>query len=243
MEKLNQRYQQKKTLLCIGLDPQENNVEKLQHLIDSTAEYALAFKANSAYYEQFGVAGVKTLAKLRSMIPLEIPLIIDCKRGDIGVSSKAYAVAMFEQFGADLITVSPWMGRDSVKPFLEHGGIFVLCKTSNPGACDLQYMFTCGGDRMYLHLAKETRSWGKDIGLVVGATTPGCIAEVRGACPTAWILSPGVGTQGGDLEQTVKAGATAFGGIVINIGRAIAESENPGNVAKEFYEKISSYLL
>ena len=242
MEKLQRRFHSTGSLLCIGLDPTVNDLNSLITLIDQTHQYAIAYKANSAYFEQFGPEGMANLSSLRDIIPHDIPLIIDCKRGDIGTSSDAYARAMFEHCQADAITVSPWMGRDSIQPFIDTGNVFVLCKTSNPGSADLQDLILQNGYHVYEHLAKLVTGWGENVGLVVGATSPDAIKAVRTIAPNTWLLCPGIGAQGGDLEQTVKNGLTDFGGVLVSVGRGISESVNPGKTAKEYFIEIKKII-
>lgn len=243
MDCLTQRYKATKSLLCIGLDPQPYQIygttliSYLSDLINKTHKYALAYKANMAYFEQFGVDGHLALSKLRSIIPPDIPLILDSKRGDIGISAEAYAKSLYN-LGADIVTVNPYMGSDSVLPFIQpNKGVFALCKTSNRSSVEIQDLIV---DNMplYIHVARLCKKWG--VGLVVGATTINELGLVRNECPNSWILAPGIGAQGGDLEKCVRLGTTPFGGIVINVGRDILK--DPETQAKYYYDKITHYL-
>jgi uridine monophosphate synthetase len=192
-----------------------------------------------------------------------IPVILDAKRSDIASSSQAYARSAFENLGAHAITLNPYLGRDSIDPFLEHKekGVFLLCKTSNPGAADLQDLVVLSdkgprasaGDQpralpLYEVVARLAREWntGDNIGLVVGATQPEALVRVRAAAPDLWFLVPGVGTQGGDLETTLRSGLRQDGrGLLINVSRGISRSEDPASAAAGLRDEIINiqYLL
>ena len=172
-----------------------------------------------------------------------IPLVLDAKRGDIASTAEAYAKSAFEYFGAHAITLNPYLGKDSIMPFIEdpEKGAFLLCKTSNPGASDLQDLPVNGGTPLYVHVAKLAQQWNirNNIGLVVGATQPEALTYVRAVAPDLWFLSPGVGAQGGDLKTALKVGLRKDGkGMLINVSRSIARAENPGLAAAELRDEI-----
>jgi len=207
------------SLLCIGLDPDpkklpvDNVLEFNKAIIDATADLVCAYKPNLAFYEAMGIRGLQILKKTLASIPGNIPVIGDAKRGDIGNTAAAYAKALFEYYKFDAVTVSPYLGYDSVEPFLEYryGGVFVLCRTSNKSAADFQDMIDNFGMKFYQSVALRACEWNKDgnIGLVVGATYPEELKQVREMCPEMPLLIPGIGAQGGDLELSVKYGTNA----------------------------------
>ena len=220
-DKLLSAGRQNKSLLCVGLDPDVTLMPRVglldfnKGIIDATADLVCAYKPNLAFYEALGIDGLKALQKTVEYIPNSIPVIGDGKRGDIGNTSKAYARALFETFGFDAATVSPYLGYDSVQPFLEYKdkGIFILCRTSNPGASDFQSLVDAGGTPLYETVAGKASEWNTqgNIGLVVGATYPGELKAIRQLCPEMPLLIPGVGAQGGDLLSAVKNGIDAQG--------------------------------
>ena len=225
------------SLLCVGLDPQpaRTSADRLldfnTRVVEATADLACAFKPQSAFYEAHGVPGWQALADTIAMIRRAAPhalVILDAKRGDIGHSSAAYAQAAFDVFGADALTVSPYLGGDAVAPFLARPdrGAFLLCRTSNPGGADLQSVPTANGEPLYLAVAERIREWSNahhgNAGLVVGATFPDELARVRERCPELPILLPGIGAQGGDLEASVAAGVDACArGLLVSASRSI----------------------
>ena len=225
------------SLLCVGLDPQPARTPADQllqfntNIVEATADLACAYKPQSAFYEAHGDAGWRALAETIAMIRQAAPqalVILDAKRGDIGHSSAAYAEAAFDHFGADALTVSPYLGGDAIAPFLERPdrGAFLLCRTSNPGAGDLQSVTTASGDPLYLTVADRVQEWSDahhgNAGLVVGATYPEELARVRERCPELPILLPGIGAQGGDLEASVSAGVNTSGrGLLVSASRSV----------------------
>jgi len=228
-------------MLCVGLDP---DVEKFpegvdrdadgvldfcRRIVDATAHAVCAFKPQIAYFAALGAE--KQLEALCEHVRREHPkvvLILDAKRGDIGPTAERYAIEAYERYGADAVTVNPYLGTDSLEPFFAHEGrgVIVLCRTSNPGSGDLQ-MLEVGDDRvpLYQHVARLVRDdWSRraEIALVVGATYPRELAEVRSIVGDLPLLVPGIGAQGGDVEATVRAGATSDGrGMIINSSRAV----------------------
>ena len=238
-ELLEARARETGSLLCVGLDPHLeafHSADEAQaaclRWIDATAPSACAFKVNSAFFEVYGARGWDALRRVIQHVPAEIPVILDAKRGDIASTARAYARAGFESLGAGAMTVSPYLGSDSWYPFLENPekAIFLLCKTSNAGADELQTLPLASGEPVYLHLARECilKAPGRAVGLVVGATDPDALARVRAALPKVWILAPGVGAQGGDLDRAVAAGVREDGlGILVPISRALATASDP----------------
>lgn len=235
------------SLLCVGLDPHPDLLGGggaatarafCLRLIEATTAEACAFKPNSAFFEAFGSEGIEALARVIAAVPDGIPVILDVKRGDIPSTAEAHARAAFERLGADAVTLNPYLGRDSIEPFLAdpERGAFLLCRTSNPGSRDLQDLLLSEGEPLYVRVAREASSWNRadNLGLVAGATDPQSLAAVRAAAPDLWILAPGVGAQGGDLEKAVRAGIRADGlGLLITTSRSLARAEDPGREARE----------
>jgi orotidine-5'-phosphate decarboxylase len=195
-------------------------------IVDATADLACAFKPQIAYFASS--AAEEQLAELITYIKAtfpRVPVILDAKRGDIGPTAEHYAREVFERYGADAVTLSPFMGYDSIEPFLAYSdrGIFLLCRTSNPGGSDFQ-MLDVAGAKLYEHVAQLATRWSRNqqLGLVVGATFPDELARVRSIVGDLPLLVPGIGAQGGDVKASVEAGQTANGtGLVINSSRAI----------------------
>ena len=232
IEKLLKSAHSNDSLLCIGLDPDPElmpeGVSVLDFnraIIEATYDLVCAYKPNLAFYEAMGVEGTRALAATVASMPDTIPVIGDAKRGDIGNTARAYATALFEGFGFDAVTVNPYLGGDSLEPFIEYEdkGVLVLCRTSNPGSADLQDL-KVGKKPLFEVVAKKALEWNKygNIGLVVGATYPDDLKRVRKICPDMPILIPGVGKQGGDLAAAVRNGVDANGEkAIINSSRGI----------------------
>src|SRR5687768_17461168 len=256
---LEKRVDDCSSLICIGLDPHIPDLKEPSaaaaldfclNLVKQTAPYAAAFKPNAAFFEVFGAEGWTALKQVIEAINEEsnrlgsrIPIILDAKRGDIASTAEAYAKSAFETLGVDCITLSPYLGKDSIEPFIQNQekGVFLLCKTSNPGSGDLQDLTLASGDPLHIHVAKLAQTWNtkNNIGLVVGATYPETLARVRNVAPNLWFLAPGVGAQGGELESALKAGLRKDGkGMLINVSRAIARAEKPGSAAAELRDAI-----
>jgi orotidine-5'-phosphate decarboxylase len=203
--------------------------------MDATGDLACAFKPNIAFFEALGQAGYEALQRLMK-VPRTVPVILDAKRGDIGSTAEAYARAVFDQLGADAVTLSPYLGSDSLEPFLRRAdrGCFVLCKTSNAGSSDIQDL-TVAGEPIYIHVARlAAHSWNNNgnLGLVVGATHPEALLRVRAICPDLPLLVPGVGAQGGDLEASVRAAVDAHGEqVLINASRSILYASDGADFA------------
>ena len=211
-------------------------------IITATKEFAAAYKLNFAFYEQYGSEGFDVLQQSIGAIPDEKFIIADAKRGDIGNTSKAYAKSAFEFFKADSITVSPYMGNDSLKPFLEYNDkmIFVLGLTSNPGSADFQKL-KFDDKPLYQHVIERTMTYGKlqNIGYVVGATHPDELAAIRKIIPGHFLLIPGVGTQGGDVKSILEA--NAGGPVLINVSRDIIYSSGAADFAIQATKKAKYY--
>ncbi len=229
------------TLLCVGLDPRVDGATEIvpwaKRIIAGTAPYAAAFKPNAAFYEAFGTAGWEALVEVVAAVPEEIPVILDAKRGDIASSAEAYARGCFEQVGAGAVTLSPYLGRDAIDPFLAYGdcGVWVLARTSNPSAAEIQDR----GDTA-LHVARSAAGWaGPDrLGLVVGATAPSVLGAIRQAVPEHWILAPGVGAQGAevtDLHSGLRDNGT---GLLVPVSRQIADATDPGSAARHIRDAL-----
>jgi orotidine-5'-phosphate decarboxylase len=233
---INEAVQKSHSLLCVGLDPDPalmpHGVTVLDFnkaIIDATADLACCYKPNPAFYEAEGATGWDTLKQTIDYIPVGIPVIADAKRDDIGNTAKAYARAIFDKLGAGAVTVNPYLGFDSVEPFLNYKdkGVFILCRTSNKGAADFQSVkveFEGREMPLYQAVARKASEWNKskNIGLVVGATYPDELKALRMAYPDMPFLIPGVGAQGGDLKLAVQYGIDKRGaGIIINSSRQI----------------------
>jgi len=252
-ERLEERILSVNSLLCVGLDPHPELLTQKNaagardfcfRIIEQTAEVACAFKPNSAFFEAFGAEGFEVLGDVIRAVPNDIPVILDAKRGDIASTAKAYANAAFQVLGADALTISPYLGWDSVEPMIaspQHA-CFVLCKTSNPGSDDFQNQMLESGEPLFIHLARRVAEKGSagNVGLVVGATDPDALAAVRQVAPDLWILAPGVGPQGADLEQALHAGLRADGlGMVLPVSRSIAQADDRKTAATTFRDQIN----
>jgi uridine monophosphate synthetase len=265
---LEKRVDDCSSLVCIGLDPHvsdlraptaEAALDFCLDLIKQTAPYAAAFKPNAAFFEVFGAEGWTALKQVIDAVQAEsnrlgslIQVILDAKRGDIASTAEAYAKSAFEHLGARAITLNPYLGKDSIEPFLQYKerGVFLLCKTSNPGAGDLQDLTVDRGPStvdgpssvpLYVHIAELAQQWNtaNNIGLVVGATQLDALERVRAAAPKLWFLVPGVGPQGGDLESALRAGLRADGkGVLVNVSRSISHAANPKLAAAELRDAI-----
>lgn len=242
LEKLHKCQRKNKSIICLGLDldprkmPQEISrtpkgmYDFLRQVVDATADQVCAYKPNVAFYENMGPEGLSLLAQIVRRIPEDIPVILDGKRGDIGNTATQYAECLFDRLGADWVTINPYMGYDSMRPFVEYKdkGLFVLCLTSNPGHKDFQ-MIDCGNKPLYEIVAEKVAYWNKEenFGLVVGATVPDQLAELRQIAGDMPILIPGVGAQGGSLEKAAQGGTDNFTRIgVINVCRSVLYASN-----------------
>ena len=250
-DKLTAQAHRSNSLLCVGLDPdlgrfsaslleQPNPILAFnREIIDATRDLVCAYKPNFAFYEAAGLEGLKALKQTIEYVPDSIPVILDAKRGDIGSTAKAYAKAAFEVWGADAVTANPYLGYDSLKPFLDYAdkGVFVLCHTSNQGARDFQDLSFMGRP-LHEVVAGKALEWGA--ALVVGATYPEALHRIRQLAPDAWILVPGVGAQGGDLEQALAAGLDSRGmGVIVNASRSIIYASDPRVAAEQLRDRIN----
>jgi orotidine-5'-phosphate decarboxylase len=265
-EKLSKIVKKNNSLLCIGLDIDKEKipthlfknsttpyVEFNEMIIDATSDFVCAYKLNMAFYEVFGKHGYEILEKTISYIPKDIIVILDGKRNDIGNTAKMYAKSLFEGLNADAVTVNPYLGKDSILPFLEYKDkcSFILCRTSNPSAVDFQNLIV-SKNPLYEIVARKIKEWDNfgNCGAVVGATYPNELKVIRGILGEEIpILIPGVGAQGGDAEKTVKNGANKNGEMaIINSSRGIIYAskdetfaEKAKNEAKSLRDEINRY--
>jgi orotidine-5'-phosphate decarboxylase len=240
--------------LCIGLDTDKSKIpahlQGLDHpvqpynsaIIRATQASACAFKLNTAFYEQYGLEGWQALKDTLNAIPGDIFTIADAKRADIGNTSAAYAKAVFEDLNCDAITVNPYMGYDSLAPFLEWTGkmVIILALTSNPGSADFQRL-ECNGKPLYQHVVEKVLSWksNADIGFVIGATHPDELALLRKLAPDSTFLIPGVGAQGGDIQAIRQANGS--GPVMVNVSRGIQYAGNSINFEEKAREAAEFY--
>jgi len=252
IDRLQRLQDEKNTAACVGLDPDPERLpmtlrdgrlltdavrEFCASIVEATAPYAAAFKPNFAFFEALGPAGLTVLAQVAAVVPDDCLLIADAKRGDIGNSADFYAQSIYEEMGFDACTVSPYLGRDSLMPFLDYEDrcTFVLTRTSNDGAADLQEACTCTGTPLYRHVARQVAEWSAEAdgtaGLVVGATAPEALAELRADAPTLPFLVPGVGAQGGDPAAVMEAAQTDEGLVLVNASRSILYASEEADYA------------
>ena len=254
--KLLSASRRNQSLLCVGLDsdirkiPQslvkefgdEALFEFNKRIIDATADLVCAYKPNIAFYEMLGPKGLELLKKTREYIPADIPVIIDAKRGDISNTAEAYAKALFEFYNADAVTVNPYLGQDSIKPFLQYRekGTFVLCRTSNPGARDLQDL-DCSGQPLYQVIARKAIEWNSNhnIGLVAGATFPEELGVIRKIIGDEMpLVIPGIGPQQADLKKAVQNGVNSQGELaIINAARSVIFASSKEDFAEAVRKK------
>jgi len=251
------------SLICVGLDPDLNRfppslatlppkqaiVRFNRAIIEATKDLVCAYKPNLGFYAAFGVPGIEALVETKKMIPDEIPVILDCKAGDLAVTSEGYARGYLETWNFDAVTVNPYLGEDSLEPFLNKAGkgVIILSKTSNPGSGDLQDLYVETGEGrepLYLNVARRAAVWNDrysaDVGLVVGATYPDQLKRVRKVCPTLPILLPGVGAQAGEVEASVRAGVDADGGsLIVSSSRGIIYASS----GEDFAERARNAAL
>ena len=264
---LFEQMKRKQSYLCVGLDSDPKRIPAhLQHepdpvfafnkaIIEATLPYAVAYKPNLAFYEAQGAKGWETLAKTMELIPDEVFTIADAKRGDIGNTSRLYARTFFETYDFDSVTVAPYMGEDSVAPFLEFEGkwVFLLALTSNPSARDFQHL-PAGKGALHEQVILKSEEWSHrypgNLGYVVGATRAESLSRIRELTPQATLLVPGVGAQGGDLHAVCKHGQTELGGLLINSSRGIIFAgdgedfaEKAAQSAKKLQVEMAGYFL
>lgn len=263
-QKLFENIKRKKSFLCVGLD---TDIKKIpEHLlkeedpifafnkaiIDATAPYCIAYKPNLAFYESMGVKGWVAFEKTVNYIKQNYPdqfIIADAKRGDIGNTSAMYARTFFEELDIDSVTVAPYMGEDSVTPFLTYEGkwVILLALTSNKGSHDFQLTEDKDGERLFEKVLKTSRKWGNDENMmyVVGATQGKMFTDIRKLVPDHFLLVPGIGAQGGSLEEVCKYGMNSSCGLIVNSSRAIIyadKTENFAEVAGEEAKKVQQQM-
>ncbi len=245
--RLDARQRQIGSRLCVGLDPDLERIPACcqgetdpilafnKAIIDATADIASCFKPQIAHFAAAGAEQslLETIAYIKEK---QVPVILDAKRGDVGSTAEMYARELFERFDADAITVNPYMGTDSMTPYLsyEDRGVFILCRTSNPGGSDLQNLRLEGGKQLYEYVAEQARDkWNKNhnVGLVVGATRPEELANIRSICGDMTFLLPGVGAQGADVKAMVGAGQG--GGMLVSSSRAVLYAGNDEDFAEK----------
>lgn len=266
LERLAARSAAVGSVLCLGIDPDPAalpqgfpatlaGVEAFARLVvEAAVPFAAAVKPNLAFFEAFGAEGMAALERLRALVPSDVPFVADAKRGDIGTTAAKQAIALFDSLGADAVTVNPYLGEEAIEPLLARTDRFayVLCRTSNPGAAELQGLQVAADDAaghpaepLYLRVARRAAAWGPGgtVGLVVGATAPAELAAIRAVVPQLSFLVPGVGAQGGEIDPVLAAGpATAApagagvgGGLLVNVSRGVARAaaDRPGGDAPD----------
>jgi orotidine-5'-phosphate decarboxylase len=231
-EKLAEASRRNNSLLCVGLDPDPARLAGtpvaafVGAIIEATRDLVCAYKPNLAFFEALGIGGMQTLLEALRGVPVHIPIIADAKRGDIGSTSEFYARALFEVYDFDAATVNPYGGSDAVAPFLEYAdrGVFIWCRSSNPGAADLQDLELPDGRRLYEAVAELANGWNANgnVGLVMGATWPEQLERIRAICPDLPLLLPGLGSQGADAASALRAGLDAEGsGVIVSASRQV----------------------
>ena len=267
-EQLIQQIFAKKSFLCVGLDTDAKKIpvclldlhdpifEFNKAIVDATAPYCVAYKPNLAFYEAHGIHGMQAFQKTVEYIREQHPhhfIIADAKRGDIGNTSKMYARTFFEEYDVDALTIAPYMGEDSVTPFLEYGGkwVIMLALTSNKGSLDFQLMQDENGERLFEKVMRKGQEWGtpQNMMFVVGATRGEMFRDVRRVAPDHFLLVPGVGAQGGSLEEVCRYGMTKDCGLLVNSSRGIIYASNDdhfaeiaGNKAREIQQQMAAEL-
>ena len=246
----------KKSFLCIGLDTDLNKIPKFllneedpifsfnKAIIDRTAPYCVAYKPNLAFYECYGLKGMEAFEKTITYLKEKYPnhfIIADAKRGDIGNTSKMYAQTFFKEYNVDALTIAPYMGEDSVKPFLEYEGkwVILLALTSNKGSHDFQLFEDKDGVRLFERVLSKAQEWGttENLMFVVGATQGSLFADIRKLAPDSFLLVPGVGAQGGSLQEVCKYGMNKDCGLLVNSSRGIIYASSEANFAEIAGEK------
>jgi orotidine 5'-phosphate decarboxylase subfamily 2 len=252
-DRLREAARSRSSQLCVGLDPEPDLIpggatgafEHCLGVVRQTSAFTCCYKPNSAFWEQYGPDGWRALLELRAAVPGDIPVLLDAKRADIGSTMRAYARAIFENLGMDAVTVHAYHGRDSLLEFTRYQdrGVYVVCRTSNPGAADLQHL--AAPERpLYLEVAAlaERVNANGNVGLVVGATAPEQVAEIRSQTSLPFLV-PGVGVQGGDLAGSVRA---AWNGdpasCLVSTSRAVLYAPDPGAAADELRQAINRVL-
>ncbi len=265
---LFENIKKKQSFLCVGLDTDIKKIPKHllkeedpifefnKAIIEATAPYCVAYKPNLAFYEAFGVKGMisfeKTIKYLKDNYPDQF-IVADAKRGDIGNTSAMYARTFFEEYNVDSLTVAPYMGEDSVSPFLKYEGkwVILLALTSNKGSLDFQFMEDNDGERLFEKVLRTSQKWGNadNMMYVVGATQGGMLEDIRRIVPDHFLLVPGIGAQGGSLEDVCEYGMNSTCGLLVNSSRAIIYADNTerfaevaGQKAKEVQQQMAAQL-
>ncbi len=267
-QELIEQIRKKKSFLCVGLDTDPKKMPQCifdlydpifefnKAIIDATAPYCVAYKPNLAFYEAYGIKGMSAFVKTVEYIKAEHPhhfIIADAKRGDIGNTSAMYARTFFEEYNIDSLTVAPYMGEDSVKPFLDYKGkwVILLALTSNNGSHDFQLTEDKYGERLFEKVIRKSREWGDEENMmyVVGATQGKMFEDIRRLAPNHFLLVPGVGAQGGSLAEVCKYGMNKDCGLLVNSSRGIIYASNDdhfaeiaGNKARELQQEMSAEL-
>ncbi len=267
-QELFENIKKKKSFLCIGLDTDIKKIPSFlleeedpiytfnKAIVDATAKYCVAYKPNTAFYESMGVEGIismeKTIEYIRTKYPDQF-IILDAKRGDIGNTSEMYAASAFEHLKASAVTVAPYMGEDSVKPFIKYPNkwVILLALTSNKGSADFQLIEDKNGERLFEKVLKKSQQWATDEQMmyVVGATQGQMFADIRKYAPDHFLLVPGIGAQGGSLEEVVKYGMNSQCGLLVNSSRAIIYADSSmdftyaaATEAKKVQEEMAGHL-
>jgi orotidine-5'-phosphate decarboxylase len=249
-ERLTARIESAGTRLCVGLDPRPEMIdgdiaEFLDRVVGETAEHAAAFKPNMAYFEALGLRGLQILEDLLENMPKEVPVILDCKRSDIGETQRYYARAYFEHWNVDAVTLNPFLGFDTIEPFLQYEGkgAYLLAVTSNAGSADFQMQRTADGRYLFelvQDMATKAKGLPGDVGLVVGLTNAS--NEVRSRIADLPLLMPGLGAQGGDLQELAKDQRRAP--VVVNVSRGVLyDGDSFAESARRFKDQINSVML
>ncbi|MDR1881424.1 MAG: orotidine-5'-phosphate decarboxylase [Prevotella sp.] len=268
-QELFENIKKKKSFLCVGLDTDINKIPSHlldeeedplyvfnKAIIDATARYCVAYKPNTAFYESYGVKGLVALEKTMEYIRTKYPdqfMILDAKRGDIGNTSGMYAVSAFEHLKASAVTVAPYMGEDSVKPFIKYPKkwVILLALTSNKGSADFQLSEDKTGERLFEKVLRKSQEWATDEQLmyVVGATQGKMFSDIRKIAPDHFLLVPGIGAQGGSLAEVVKYGMNSQCGLLVNSSRAVIYADNTREFAfaaaveaKKVQAEMAGYL-
>ena len=267
-KELIQQIKQKRSFLCVGLDSDPKKMPQCvfdlydpifefnKAIIDHTAPYCVAYKPNLAFYEAYGIKGMQAFVKTCEYIKTNYPhhfIIADAKRGDIGNTSAMYARTFFEEFDIDSLTVAPYMGEDSVKPFLDYPGkwVILLALTSNKGSQDFQFLQNAEGKRLFEEVILKSQAWGtaENVMYVVGATQGSMFKDIRRIAPNHFLLVPGVGAQGGSLQEVCRYGMNKDCGLLVNSSRGIIYASNDdhfaevaGNKARELQQEMADEL-
>ncbi len=255
--KVNEQITAKKSLLCVGLDSDLDKIPPVfrsmprpvlefnRSVVRATREHAAAYKINTAFYESRGVEGLQDMQDTLENLPCETLSIADAKRADIGNTSRMYAEAFFDHWNFDALTVAPYMGYDSLEPFFAYDQklIFVLCLTSNPGSADFEEQHLASGGALYESVLAKVREWSRNgnAGIVVGATKSSLVGEIRRSAPGLFMLIPGVGAQGGSLQESAALGVDdRKQGALVNVSRGVIYPEGEFDTPEAFEEAVNA---